>query len=323
MNVMEPVEIPKATIKEAAERAGVSIASVSRALNNKPGISEKTRKRILDICAELNYIPNTSARELTAGHSNTIAISMGPHDFVASRYLGMLWPALSSAIRKKGQNLLPVEQDTDISQITGAILLGVEDNDARAKYLKETGVPFVSIGCSDGVFWVAPDDFNGARQATEHLLERGRKQIAFVTPTVYGGGYQFRYQGYMSAMASKGLPVREIRTTSEPLGEIAAYRYFLNMDEKQLESLDGFVCECDETAIGLIAALQDRGYKVPEDFSVVGYDGLPGVAKELTTIVQDPHDIAEKVSELLEAAIAGEMPRGAVIPVTLKVGKTS
>lgn len=155
MNVMEPVEIPKATIKEAAERAGVSIASVSRALNNKPGISEKTRKRILDICAELNYIPNTSARELTAGHSNTIAISMGPHDFVASRYLGMLWPALSSAIRKKGQNLLPVEQDTDISQITGAILLGVEDNDARAKYLKETGVPFVSIGCSDGVFWVA------------------------------------------------------------------------------------------------------------------------------------------------------------------------
>lgn len=127
----------------------------------------------------------------------------------------------------------------------------------------------------------------------------------------------------MSAMASKGLPVREIRTTSQPLGEIAAYRYFLNMDEKQLESLDGFVCECDETAIGLIAALRDRGYQVPQDFSVVGYDGLPGVSKDLTTIVQDPHDIADKVSELLESAIAGEMPRGAVIPVTLKVGETS
>ncbi|PSW20746.1 LacI family transcriptional regulator [Photobacterium sanctipauli] len=323
MSVMDPVEIPKATIKEAAERAGVSIASVSRALNNKPGISEKTRKRILDICAELNYVPNTSARELTGGHSNTIAISMGPHDFVASRYLGMLWPALSAEIRKRGQNLLPVEQDTDISKVSGAILIGVEDNDPRAEYLKEMEIPFVSIGCGDNIFWVAPDDFNGARLATEHLLERGCRQVAFVTPTVYGGGYQFRYQGYMSAMASKGLPVRELRTTSEPLGEIAAYRYFLNMEKPLLEAFDGFVCECDETAIGLIAALKDRGYQVPGDFSVVGYDGLPGVSKDLTTIIQDPHDIAEKVSELLEAAMAGELPRGAMIPVTLKQGKSS
>ncbi|WP_238322236.1 LacI family DNA-binding transcriptional regulator [Vibrio mexicanus] len=263
-------ELKKATINEAAKIAGVSIASVSRALNNKPGISEKTRKKILDICKDLGYVPSTSARELTGSHKNTIAISLGPLDFYASRYLGMLWPSLSSAIRKSGRNLLPVSfGDVDLESVGGAILLGITADDERIKACKDNGLPFVCIGMSEGSFWVAPDDFNGGREATQHLVDKGLTDICFVTPTTYGDGYQFRHQGYMSVMASNALPVRELRTGSEPLGEIAAYRYFINLDQKELESYQGFVCECDETALGVIAALKDRGYKLPDSFSVV------------------------------------------------------
>ncbi|WED24628.1 LacI family transcriptional regulator [Vibrio sp. JC009] len=322
---MSTEDIKKATIHEAARIAGVSIASVSRALNNKPGISEKTRKKILDICRDLDYVPSSSARELSGSHKNTIAISLGPFDTSASRYLGMLWPALSSALRNKGKNLLPVKQgdSVDFEQIGGAILLGVAENDERLKVAKENNLPAVCIGMVEGAFWVAPDDFNGTRTATEYLINKGKKNLAFVTPVVYGDAYQFRYQGFMSVMASNGLPIKEIRTGPEPLCEIAAYRDILNMDKESLEKLDGFVCECDETAIGVVSALKDRGYQLPDDFSVVGYDHLPGVSKGLTTIKQDLWKIAERVSDLLEAASKGEDPRGSIIPVTLIEGETA
>ena len=317
-------DLRKTTIHEAAKIAGVSIASVSRALNNKPGISEKTRKRILDICKDLGYVPSTSARELMGNHKNTIAISLGPIDFYASRYLGMLWPSLSAAIRNSGRNLLPVSfGEVDLQQVGGAILLGMTANDPRVETCKDLGLPFVCIGMSEGSFWVAPDDFNGGREATQHLVDKGLSDICFVTPTTYGDGYQFRHQGYMSVMASNSLPIRELRTGHDPLGEIAAYRYFISMDKQQLDGYQGFVCESDETALGVIAALKDRGYRVPEDFSVVGYDGLPGISKTLTTVVQDTDKIAAKAASMLELAILGEQPVGAVVPITLKLGETT
>ncbi len=318
------VKIKKATINEAAKIAGVSIASVSRALNNKPGISEKTRKKILDICKDLGYVPSTSARELSGSHKNTIAISLGPHDFYASRYLGMLWPSLSAAIKNSGRNLLPVSfGEVDLEQVGGAVLLGITTDDERIKTCQQLDLPFVCIGMSEGSFWVAPDDFNGGREATKHLVDKGLTDICFVTPTTYGDGYQFRHQGYMSVMASNALPVRELRTGADPLGEIAAYRYFMNIDKKQLEGYQGFVCECDETALGVFAALKDRGYELPQDFSVVGYDGLPGISKDLTTIVQDTDKIAARVASMLEQAILREQPVGSVVAVSLKLGKTT
>ncbi|GAL20677.1 ribose operon repressor [Vibrio maritimus] len=97
----------------------------------------------------------------------------------------------------------------------------------------------------------------------------------------------------------------------------------MNMDKKQLESYQGFVCECDETALGVIAALKDRGYKLPQDFSVVGYDGLPGIAAGLTTIVQDTDAISDKVAQMLESAMLGEEPVGSVVSVTLRKGESS
>ncbi len=318
------VELKKTTIHAAAKIAGVSIASVSRALNNKPGISEKTRKKILDVCKELGYTPSTSARELSGSYKNTIAISLGPYDFYASRYLGMLWPSLSTAIKNAGRNLLPVSfGEVDLEQVGGAILLGITTDDPRIKTCQEMQLPFVCIGMSEGSFWVTPDDFSGGRQATQHLVDKGLKAICFVTPTIYGDGYQFRHQGYMSVMASNALPIRELRTGSEPLGEIAAYRYFMNLDKTRLESYQGFVCECDETALGVIAALKDRGYRLPEHFSVVGYDGLPGISKDLTTIVQDTDKISARVASMLEQAMLGEQPIGSVVPVSLRPGQTS
>ncbi|WP_422526726.1 LacI family DNA-binding transcriptional regulator [Serratia fonticola] len=317
-------QLKKATIHEAAKKAGVSIASVSRALNNKPGISDDTRQKILSVCKELGYVPSSSARELSGSHKNTIAISVSAHEPLPSRYLGMLWPAVSSAIRKSGRNLLPVAfGDLTLDDVGGVILLGITKDDARIEACNRMSLPFVCIGMHEGSFWVAPDDFNGGRVATQHLVDRGLKNICFVTPTTFGDGYQFRYQGYISVMADNALPIKEIRTGSAPLGEIAAYRYFITIDKGQLDSYEGFICECDETAVGVIAALQDRGYQLPGDFSVVGYDGLPGIADEMTTIVQDADAIAERVARLLGEAQLGKQPVGTVVPVYLRAGKTT
>ncbi|WP_117233017.1 LacI family DNA-binding transcriptional regulator [Vibrio maerlii] len=317
-------DLKKATIHEAARIAGVSIASVSRALNNKPGISEKTREKILSICKELGYVPSSSARELSGNHTNTIAVSMGPKGKSASRYLGMIWPDLANTLRIKGKNLLSAElEDLDTNKLGGVVLLGVEEGDERIEFCKQHEVPYVCIGMVQGSFWVAPDDFLGARLGVEHLVKKGCSKVPFVTSTHFGGGYRFRYQGYMSAMAEKGLSISEIDTGSDPVVEIAAYRHFLSIPKETLEYYDGFICERDETAIGIVAALKDRGYNIPSSFKVVGYDGLPMISDDLTTIVQDARGIAQQVCDLLEAAIKREPQRGVLVPVDLRLGKTS
>ncbi|MGL5949504.1 MAG: LacI family DNA-binding transcriptional regulator [Aeromonas sp.] len=314
-------ELKKATLHEVAKQAGVSIATVSRAINNKAGISEENRKHVLAACAELDYPLPTDGRD---SRPTVIALSLGPHDNYSSRYLGMLWPALSQAIGQQQHQLLPLDFAAIHPRVVDAVILvGMSPDDPRIAACQAFNLPYVCIGMVQGSFWVAPDDFNGGRLACEHLIEQGLKNIAFVTPTVHGDGYQFRFQGYMSVMGNHALPVHELRTGSQPVAELAAYRYFFALDAKELENYQGFVCECDETAIGVITALRDRGYTVPEQFSVVGYDGLPSVADELTTIEQDVPKIVERIALQIELAIAGDPPAGAMVPIRLRKGATS
>lgn len=312
------------TIQEVARLARVSIASVSRALNNKTGISQSTRKHILRICAELNY-PSNSGLEGVVAKQHTVALSLGSQDTFTSRYTTMIWPYLATSLYEQGKQLVPVTQQNHslLPTFDSAILLGVEHDDHRVKALKENNIPFVCIGTVEDEFWTAPDDFNGVRSAMEYLSARGRSKTGFVTPTRRGRAYQARYQGYVSAMASLGLPIRELKTENIPQVELAVYRHFFQLSESELAHFDSFMCECDEAAIGLIAALRDRGFRIPEDYSVIGFDGFPDIYPELTTVVQDVQKIAFKTIELLDSAIAGEMPKATVLPVTLRIGQTT
>ncbi|MEL3919284.1 LacI family DNA-binding transcriptional regulator [Aeromonas enteropelogenes] len=317
------VKPKKTTLHDVAKVAGVSIATISRALNNKPGISAENRQKVLAVCRELGLHP-PSKKAPTNIPLMSIALSLGPHEAKSSRYLGMLWPALATAIDHLKYRLVPISfEGENLPEVDVVVLLGITPCDPRISACRRHHQPHVCIGMSEGSFWVAPDDFHGSRAATSHLIGKGLTHIGFVTPTTCGGGYQFRYQGYLSVMANHELPIRELCTGTHPVVDIAAYRHFMQLPTAQLETYQGFVCACDETAIGVITALQDRGYEVPKQFAVVGYDGLPGLADELTTIEQDMTKLAERTAALIDLAIAGEPPVGALVSVTFKQGQTS
>lgn len=318
--IEEATPTTKATIKEVAERAGVSIASVSRAQNGKPGLSDETRRKILEVCSQLNYVPNKSALELMKGGENLVGIyiTKGMH---SSRYMAMMWPHLAEALHHKGKTLFPIPAGSpqeQLDQIKAAITFGAGENDLIVKQLKIRKVPFVSIGIMHDAFWVAPDDFNGLRVLTEHLLKCGRKNLAFVTTEGAGVGYRMRYQGYMTAMATYNLPIREFRIGQHQLVEIAAYRFFSQLTPDEMKTIDGLLCQSDEIAAAVQAALDDLGFKIPEQIIVTGYDGLPEISDNLTTIVQDLDAIAQQAIELLEEACTNQPLRGQIVPVTLR-----
>ncbi len=323
MSDTQTLDVSKINIHEVAKQANVSIASVSRALNNKPGVSEKTKNKILAICEELGFATGGYARELVNKHRDSVAISMGPF-YQASRYLGLIWPAISIAMREQGKSLLPIELDeNNFDQIGGVVLLSAEHDDPRIKTLKEKNIPFVCLGIVEGEFWVASDDFNGGRLATQHLLDTGKRNIAFVTPNAPEVNYQSRLQGYTSILASEGVAIHTIRTGKDPIGELAAYQAIMDLEQSQLDAIDGLVCENDEIALGAKTALIRRGVEVPGQIAVVGYDGIPSISDGLTTVVQDYKKIAEHIANLLVKAANNEAPTGIVVPVSLKKGLSS
>ena len=195
------------SIKEAARLAGVSVASVSRALNGKPGISEKTRRRIIDICNEMGYQPSDTARRLKFGKNNHIGLFLGKNDKIYSHYISSLFEQVRALFSEDGYivNIYPYESsDSLIKETSGAILTGVEDGDARINALNKASIPFVSIGQAEGENWVCPDDFQGGRLAAEHLLNQNCEKFLIVESALRGKGTTKRTLGFQQSIQDCG-----------------------------------------------------------------------------------------------------------------------
>jgi len=319
-----------ATIHEIAEAAGVSIASVSRALNGKPGISEKLRQHILKISEEINYRPSTAARQLIGGKNAVVAISMREHGFELRPYFTLLYMSLVVELSKQGKTpvYFSYSDSERISQQAGsAILLGQEIDEYRPEMLSRQGVPYIRIDQWDADFSISTDGVDGLYQATRYLIDKGCTRIAFIgeeieknanAPTVSLPVPEHRMSGYLRAMAEAGMqPARILSIPFAYNATLTAYRHLRACLKEQPLDFDAVVCETDEQAIGCITALEDEGIKVPEQVSVTGFDDLPLLARELTTVHQDIPQLAAEAVRLLNDAIAGGKPRHVVLPVRL------
>ncbi|MFC6671495.1 LacI family DNA-binding transcriptional regulator [Marinobacterium aestuariivivens] len=172
-----------ATIHEIARAAGVSIASVSRALNNKPGISEKLRAHILKISKEIHYQPSAAARQLISGKNAVVGISLERHSFELRPYYNLLYRNLTLELHKRG--MVPVtfsyDETTHLCQQAGsAILLGQEPGDQRAQRLAEQGIPYIRIDQPDPGFSIRTDGIDGLHQATRYLIGQGAAVLAML-----------------------------------------------------------------------------------------------------------------------------------------------
>ncbi len=314
----------KPTIKDIARLANVSTGTVSRVLNGRPGVSPKTRALVLEVIHNLGYAPSPVARELV-GRSVTVGVLLDPQVRRYTPYFTLLLSALARALGQEGLRVAEIPTDArglPLEPALGYILLGAHDHDPRVEYLKEQGLAFVLIGSYPGVFCLAPDDEDGAYQATRHLLELGHREILHLTGHPHRQAGRDRLRGYRRALEEAGVPFREELVLDADFDTLTAYRVLRRAWERGLRFSAVFAAS-DEMALGARAALEDLGLRVPQDVSLVGYDDLPELGQSLTTVHQDIPTLAQKAVKLLHQALAGEKPRAYRLPVRLVVRGTT
>lgn len=309
------------TINDIARAAGVSKGTVSRVLNGHRTVASRTRSQVQQVMSELNYVPDPAARHLSWRTGQTLGLSTLPGDPLLSPYQVLFRRALEAHTAPAGVQLLDLHGDLEgLARLPSVVLLmHIKPHDSRLDILTARGVPVVLIGHHDDYRWVAPDDRGGAQLAARQLTEAGHRDLLFLG-TGDSQVARDREAGFLAAAAAV-----QARTHRLPGGFIVldGYRTVCRAWESGLR-FTGLFAASDEQAVGAATALQDLGLQVPQQVSVVGFDGLPELpfSLRLTTVAQDITRIAEVALRLVQEALAGDPIRGEFVPVTLQVGQT-
>jgi LacI family transcriptional regulator len=308
----------RATIALVAEKSGYSVATVSRALHNDSSVVPQTREHVLRVCREVGYEPSIAGRRLSWGNKAVVGLSLGAHDHAAGRFIALMHQALSHQLGLSGWSveLIASERFNDALDIGGLILVGIGPNDPRPKSAVARRIPTVAIGHDLDCFAVAADDNHGGELAAEHLLGLERRKLAVLHGRPEGGKRVMRVDAFVAAAQKAGIEPMLVEAEANATPSLQGYRALAPL-LKNGAPFDGLFCETDELALGALAALEDAGIPVPRDVSVVGFDDLPDLASQLTTIRQDFPKLAEAAIKLLAEARRGAPPRNVLMPTEL------
>jgi LacI family transcriptional regulator len=289
------------TIRQIADIAGVSIATVSRVLNGRNDVAPETRETVSRVIRENGYTANRSARGLSAGRTGLVGVLV-PLVYPAY-FSGMLAGAAEALSELDLQIVLSPtggEHDREVSVLDrlhgvtdGSLMILPEESNEELTGLLDSGYRFVVLDpllpLDDRIPSVSAAHTSGADQAMRHLLELGHRRIAQITGPRGWVATEERRRGYHAALASAGiLPDRALEVASIP--EIgpgrAAAEQLLDLPERPT----AIFAFNDNIAIGAIQAARDRGVRVPEDLSVVGFDDVEPatIASPALTTVRQP-----------------------------------
>lgn len=310
---------------DIAYAAGVSQPTVSRALRGDKSVSASTRARIEAIARDLNYTVDKNASSLRSQRSNTIALLFfedpTPDESMINPFFLAMLGSITRACADRGLDLLisfqRMEDDwhvqyQDSHRADGLILLGYGDYTKyreRMDQLARQGTHFARWGSvssdSSGVT-VGTDNVAAGRLAGEHLIERGRRRIAFLGHADdHYPEFAGRYRGLVEAMKSAGIEAERAlqfdALTTEKEGH-SATRALLDSGQE----FDAIFAASDLIAIGGMRALAEAGLKVPQDVAVVGFDDIPAASlttPPLTTVMQDIRGAGQALVETLIAQI--------------------
>ncbi|WIJ24439.1 LacI family DNA-binding transcriptional regulator [Devosia sp. RR2S18] len=313
-----------ATIEDVAARAGVSIATVSRAINEPTKVAAETRRRVTEAIAQTGYTTNAMARSLRMRRSNMILI-LAPD--VGDPNFSNILVGLETEASKRGYGVLIGNTQNDPSRETDYLRF-ISSNQADGLILFTGHLPYgfgqegpltrlppmvaVNEPVPDSdVPFVGVDNFEGARIATEHLISQGHRRIGFIGRSTSKMINTLRERGYRAALEGAGIPIEprlilDGDGTTES-GRAAAEHMFVR---DVLPT--AFFCVNDATALGVIIALNARRYDLPRQFSVMGFDDISFanfVSPSLTTMKQPRLKMGEEAMELLLALLEGEAPR--------------
>jgi LacI family transcriptional regulator len=312
-------QVKNYTIQDIAERANVSISTVSRVLNNTAPVAEETRERVLSIIAELGYKPNLFAQGLAGGQSRTIGVLT---QLIGSPFYDVILRGILKGIDGSGYSPLFADGGWDAQkdqmalnmfiqrQVDGLIIL---NGHSPEEYLVEIAreIPMIIVGrdIPDLKGQCLPfDDFEAAQKATQYLIEAGHRRIAHITGLLNHKDALERRDGYLMALKEAGIELDPDLIIegdfTEPSGVMAVEMLLMRG-----HIFSALFAANDQMAYGARLALYRRGLRVPEDVSIVGFDDQAPTAymiPPLTSIRRTPLEIGEAAGQAIVSLMQGK-----------------
>lgn len=324
---------------KVAQIAGVSRSTVSRVINNYPNVPSETREKILKVIDELGYIPNTSAQVLAGKKSRTIGLFIYGDNNDKSKildnglsfgyYLDFINRVLKESLKLDYQLLVDVINDNNFSKveslyvnrdIIGGIFIGFKEGDENIQKIIKQHSPIVLVdyllnpNCENKeVYYINTEDFKGAKEATEHLINLGKKRVIHISGDRCKLSGKEREKGYIEAMKKFGMtPMIYNGNYSDK----KATEIIMNLLEKNIE-FDGVFCANDNMSYCVNNVLKENG---KENIPIIGFDNLRNtIPLGLMSVAPDINSLAKTAVELLQND-KGEKQKVTFIKTTLIKG---
>jgi len=331
------------TIYDIARKIGCASSTVSKALNNSKEVSDSRKAEILAVAKEMGYVPNSNARRLATKQSWSIGILFSEdlnigleHHFFSGilqafkTYVEDMGYEVTFVSKKVGTQSLTYLEWCKYKDIDGILIVTVDVNDENLNELRQSGIPIVTVDSGlINVPTVISDNFQGTRMVLEYLMSRGAKRIAHIAGPMRSFSAMERLEAFKTVLGQYEMDASMV---------VEAYNYDFNSGRNALMAMfrsfdevpDAIYAASDDIALGVIIALKELGYKVPEDISVVGFDNIEltrYTSPSLTTVAQDKVRIGTEAAKRLIAQINKEADAGQAVinrvPVELIVREST
>lgn len=332
----------KVTIKDVAREAGVSITTVSRALNGYSDVSERTREKIREIVERLDYAPDANARAMSCKETTTIGllisslVSKDENGFIHGHLCGVyrlcsecnceFMLLVTETEHQKMQSFRQLCKKNDLS---GIVVTGLRTNDPYYEEIMKCDIPCAVVDMEVGggqKCSVTIDNIAASQEAVQYLYDLGHRHIGMINGSDHAEVSMKRYAGYVGCLRENNLPVRRDYIRYGDFTEEIACEEARDLLAKNPE-ITALFCASDMMALGAIRAAYSLGKKVPGDISVIGYDDIP-VAKHvyngLSTVRQDSDRVGYEAANAVYRMIQGEaVEKKIVLPHNLLIRATT
>lgn len=326
-----------ATLKDIAREANVSVTTVSNVIHgNYKHVAKDTVDKIMMIIEENNYVPNMTARSLVNKLSKIIGVinHVVPEksgSFLSDPFHSAVIEGIEIKLREKGYYLMvrnARSEDELFSllrnwNMDGLILIGLFQDEFFEKLMK-ADVPFVLVDSyidNQKILNIGLEDCYGGYMATKHLIDKGHRNIIFASPIIKENGVvEERFKGYKKALKEAGIPYERKNVYQQEITIIEGIELGHKLSER--DDVSAIFATADILAAGIISGLNEKGKRVPDDYSVIGFDDLyisSLTAPRLTTIHQDVQEKGKIAAEALISVIEGQTieKNNITLPVTL------
>lgn len=321
----------RTSIKDVAREAGVSITTVSRALNGYSDVSDRTRKLIQEVAERLDYAPDANARAMSSKEVTTIGLLVSSlrnedeNGFIYGHLSGLYrlctecnCEFILLVTETEQQKMLSFRQLCKMKSLSGIVVTGLQTDDPYYEEIMKSDIPCAIMDmevrgkrkCN-----VTTDNIKASKEAVDYLIKQGHRYIGMINGKRMADVSGRRYAGYMGALVEADLPIQMDYVRYCDFDQDIAYEETKKL-LSQYKEITALFCASDMMALGAIRAISEMGMKVPEDISVMGFDDIPVgkyVYNGVSTIHQDPRMMGYEAGKAVYRMIQGEDIEGKII----------